>query len=413
MSDGSLAEDGQARFLGERVELTIGPVAHGGHCVARLDGQVVFVRHTLPGERVIAEITSLGTKFLRADAVEILDPSADRVEPACPFSGPGRCGGCDWQHVSLPAQRRLKEAVLAEQMLRLGKIETQIVVEPVSASGVDPDVGLNWRTRVSYAVNPDGRAGLRQHRSHEVVAISHCPIATDAVNAMGITSRPWSPEVTIEVVASSMEDQSIVVRQDRTTHVIEGPQRVRERVGELEFAVSASGFWQVHPGAPETLVGVVSDFIEPRPGKHLIDLYGGAGLFSGAFAPIVQSHGRIDMVEGNRKAIADARRVLGGDEWVRIHEGDVLEVLRMMRWRACDGVILDPPRTGAGEAVVREIARISAPRIVYVACDPAALARDVAYFDTAGYRMERARAFDLFPMTHHVESVALFTPNSD
>lgn len=388
--------------VGDLVPLTIGPVAHGGHCVARHEGQVVFVRHTIPGEEVKARITSVGAKFLRADAVEIIKPSSDRVTPACPFSGPDRCGGCDWQHVDLAAQRRLKAVVLQEQLTRLAKLDRQVEVEAVPGDRN----GLAWRTRTAFAVSADGKAGLRKHRSHDVIAISSCPISTAAVNDSGVFQQPWSPEASVEVVASSTGETSLIVTEDRKSHVVDGPARIHERVGDKEFSIHADGFWQVHPGAAQTLTSVVMDFVQPKSGHHVIDLYAGAGLFASPLADVVGVTGRIDMVEGDKGAIADARRHFDDQEWVRIHEGDVLAVMRMMRWRDCQAVVLDPPRTGAGEAVVKEIARTGSPVVVYVACDPAALARDIAYFAEAGYDLDAIRAFDLFPMTHHLETVA-------
>lgn len=388
--------------VGELVNLTVGPVAHGGHCVARHDGQVVFVRHTLPGEEIQARITSVGAKFLRADAIGILSPSADRVPAPCPFSGPDQCGGCDWQHVELAAQRRLKASVMEEQLRRLAKIERSVTVEAVPGDSN----GLKWRTRTTFAVSDEGKLGLRKHRSHDVVAISHCPISTDGVNDSGVFQRPWSEDVTVEVVHSSLGDTTVVVHEEKKSHVVEGPARVREKVGEFEFSVHADGFWQVHPGAAATLTNVVMSYLAPKAGDHIIDLYGGAGLFAAPLADVVGNTGRIDMVEGDRGAISDARRLFTDREWVRVHEGDVLAVLRMMRWRECQAVVLDPPRTGAGEAVVKEIARTNAEEVVYVACDPAALARDLAYFAEVGYRLDDLRVFDLFPMTHHMEAVA-------
>lgn len=389
--------------VGDVVTLTIGPVAHGGHCVARHDGQVVFVRHTLPGEEVKARITSVGAKFLRADAIEVVSASPDRVTPPCQYSGPDKCGGCDWQHVDLAAQRKLKTSVLREQLQRLAKIDSDVEVEAVPGDRN----GLAWRTRTTFAADDEGRVGLRKHRSHDVIAISRCPISTDAVNDSDVFQQLWSSDASIEVVASSMGDTSIVVTEDHKSHLFSGPARVREVVGESEFSIHADGFWQVHPGAATTLTNAVLDYLQPQPGHHIIDLYAGAGLFTAPLAKIVQSHGRIDMVEGDRGAISDARRHFTDQEWVRVHEGDVLSVLRMMRWRECQAVILDPPRTGAGQDVVKEVARTNAPSVVYVACDPAALARDIAYFAEVGYRLEALRGFDLFPMTHHMEALAL------
>ncbi|HEY9472736.1 MAG TPA: TRAM domain-containing protein, partial [Mycobacteriales bacterium] len=155
---------GSGPLVGYELELEVGPVAHGGHCVARYDGRVIFVRHALPGERVIAKVTEdTGGSYARADAVRVLEPSPDRVAPACAHAGPGRCGGCDFQHVSPDAQRRLKAAVVREQLARIaGTTDVAVTVEEL------PGGPLGWRTRVQFAVDVDGRVGLRRHRSRQV-----------------------------------------------------------------------------------------------------------------------------------------------------------------------------------------------------------------------------------------------------
>src|SRR5215467_5176139 len=154
--------------VGEAVEVEVGDVAQGGWCVARPAGApVVFVRHALPGERVIARVTEVTSRFARADAVEIRKPSPDRVTPPCPSARPGGCGGCDWQHAGLPAQRALKAEVIAEQLRRIAGLDREVTVEPVPGD----DDGLGWRTRVRYTVGPDGTAGLLAHRSHDVVGV--------------------------------------------------------------------------------------------------------------------------------------------------------------------------------------------------------------------------------------------------
>nr|BFE81547.1 hypothetical protein GCM10020093_041480 [Planobispora longispora] len=189
------------------IELTVGPVAHGGWCVARHDGRVVFVRHALPGERVLAEVTEETTRFLRADAVEVLEASPDRVVPPCPFAGPGRCGGCDWQHASPEAQRRLKTDVVAEQLRRLGGIEWKGRVEEVpGAPG-----GLGWRTRVQFAVDRDGTPGLRRHRSHDIEPVDACLIAHPEVERVGAETLNWRGASSVEVIASSGGDRAVVI----------------------------------------------------------------------------------------------------------------------------------------------------------------------------------------------------------
>lgn len=410
---------------GDEVELEVGAVAHGGHCVARHDGRVVFVRHALPGERVRARLTAGGpaARFLRADAVEVLVGSPDRVAPPCPYAGPGRCGGCDWQHVALDAQRRLKAAVVAEQLRRLAGIEWTVEVEPVPG---DQD-GLGWRTRVSYTIDEQGRAGFRRHRLHEVIAVDRCRIAHAEVDATGVTSARWSGVDTVEVAASSRADRSVVVRptegrrrpvrlpeldatsvligSGRAATVIRGRRYVTEQAAGRSWRVSG-GFWQVHPGAAETLVAAVLDALHPESGERALDLYSGVGLFAGALADRLGPSGIVVAVEGSRTAVADARRNLHDVPTVRLVNATVEKWIAHSGLDGVDLVVLDPPRSGARRQVVERIARLRPRAVAYVACDPAALARDVAYFSECGYGLVGLRAFDLFPMTQHVECVA-------
>jgi tRNA/tmRNA/rRNA uracil-C5-methylase (TrmA/RlmC/RlmD family) len=389
--------------VGTSVTVDVGPVAHGGHCVARHEGRVVFVRHALPGERVRAVVTEghESSSFWRADAVEVLSASPDRVEPPCPWAGPGRCGGCDWQHASLPAQRALKAAVVREQLSRLAGLEREVVVEDVPGA---PD-GLGWRTRVRYAVDATGRAGLRAHRSHEVVAIDRCRIAHDLVAAADVTGRPW-PGASVVEVAASVATGETLLRPDGT-----GPGVLTEVVGDRSFRVTGGGFWQVHPGAASALLTAVLDGLDPRPGESALDLYGGVGLFAAFVADRVGPGGRVTVVEADRSAAEDARHNLAELPWVRVERGRVDSVLRRLRLRRADLVVLDPPRSGAGKTVVSLVSGVRARRIAYVACDPAALARDLRFFADRGYALTSLRAFDLFPMTHHVECVALLEPS--
>jgi tRNA/tmRNA/rRNA uracil-C5-methylase (TrmA/RlmC/RlmD family) len=363
--------------VGDRVEAVCGPIAHGGHVVARVPGPgerpiVVFVRHALPGERVVVEITGVEKSYLRGDAVEVLEASADRVPAPCPIAGPGLCGGCDFQHVALPAQRALKAAVVAEQLQRLAGIAWDVEVEPVPG---DED-GLRWRTRMQYVALPDGRRGLRKHHSHDVVPVEDCLL--EAPGARVVVNRA-SANATLT-----------------------------ERVGDREFEVAADGFWQVHPGAPQVLVETVLGMLAPRPGERAADLYAGVGLFSAFLADAVGPTGAVLGVEGDRRAGELAARNLAGLPQAEVRTGRVERVLTGVRGGA-DLVVLDPPREGAKRIVVEQIVALAPRAVAYVACDPAALARDLAFFAERGYRLTELRAFDLFPMTHHVECVALLT----
>ena len=363
-----------------------------------LAGVVVFVRHAIPGETVVAEITegAPGDRFLRGDAVEVLSASPDRVVAPCPASGPGGCGGCDFQHVSLAAQRRLKATVVSEQLSRLAGLDVEVKVEAVPG---DED-GLRWRTRIQYAVGPDGRLGLRRHRSHDVVTVD-CLLAHP-----GLPYVAAAPEASaVEAIVTSTGQQLVVETPPRSD-----PTVLRERVGDDIYTVTGSGFWQVHPGAAGVLRDAVVTALEARPGERVADLYAGVGLFALPLARAVGERGRVEVVESDPTAVEDARRNLAGLPAVRIHRGRVERVLGgPLRDGRLDRVVLDPPRAGAKRPVVDAISAAGPRRVVYVACDPASLGRDLGLFAAHGFALESLRAFDLFPMTHHVECVAVLT----
>ena len=351
--------------MGERHEVVVERVAHGGHCVARLPatdgpGRVVFVRHALPGERVVVEITegTDGDSFWRGDAVEVPEPSPDRVDAPCPYAGSGLCGGCDFQHVTLARQRSLKADVVREQLSRLAGLDLEVTVEPVPGVPPHEHDGLRWRTRQRYVGLPGGRRGMRKHRSHDVIEVDDC-----------------------------------LIEGHPSDHTVHG----------IAFGVEGDGFWQVHPGAPEVLVDTVLDVLAPRPGESVLDLYAGVGLF-GRFLSDAVGNGRVTLIEGDTKACEHARANVPG---ATVLAGDVGAVLAEWPADPVDLVVLDPPREGARRAVVEAVTARTPRAVAYVACDPAALARDVSIFAEHGYALDRLRAFDLFPMTHHVECVAL------
>lgn len=356
-------------MVGERFEADVGPVAHGGHCVVRLpepESRVVFTRHALPGERVIVEITegTEGDRFWRGDAVEVLVASPDRVVAPCVVAGPGGCGGCDFQHVALPAQRGLKTAVVREQLRRLAGLESDVVVEAVPG---DQD-GLRWRTRQQYVELPGGARAMRKHRSHDVVKVADCLI--DAHH---------SPATSVAGVT---------------------------------FEVAEGGFWQVHPGAPTVLVETVLSFLGPRPGESALDLYAGVGLFARFLLDAVGPTGRVTAIEGDPVASALSMDNAPGVEAAAGDVGTILSTATPGLAGHVDLVVLDPPREGARRPVVEQVVARTPRAVAYVACDPAALARDVAIFAEHDYQLAALRAFDLFPMTSHVEVVALLSKGS-
>jgi tRNA/tmRNA/rRNA uracil-C5-methylase (TrmA/RlmC/RlmD family) len=420
---------------GDVIEVTATDVAHGGWCVARPDsGPVVFVRHALPNERVLARVTEVTSHLARADAVQILAPSPDRVDPPCQYAGPGGCGGCDWQHATPAAQRSLKAAVVRQQLKRLAGIDREVTVEPLAGD----EAGLGWRTRVQFAVRADGVAGLRAHRSHEVIAVDRCLIAHPAITDLAVTGRRWNGAASVEAMVGTSAGERLVIvsqpSQGRATQTtarsesIEGiaadsvirraghrltPLRGRsflsQRAAGRDWRVSAGAFWQVHPAAADALADAVMAGLRPQAGDVALDLYCGAGLFAGVLAASVGPGGVVIGVEADGVAVRDARHNLREWPWARVHRGDVAAVLRRGGLPPARLAIADPPRSGLAREVIDylAVAGNGAERLGYVSCDPATLARDIGLLAERGWALEGLRAFDAFPMTHHVECVAI------
>ncbi len=370
----------------------LGRIAHGGHCVARVAGRVVFVRHGIPGELVRIALTDTSRpRFWWAEVSEVLEPAADRAVPPCPVAG--LCGGCDFQHVGLARQRVLKAQVIAEQLHRLAGIDHPVVVEPVPGDLT----GQDYRTRMRFLVR-EGRVGLRGWRSDGLVVLPAmgCRIAHPA--ARRALRDLMLPDGEIRVAVGS--DAVSVLGQAAVPLL--GPELLTQQVTGRRYSVRAAGFWQAHSGAAELLARTVIEMLAPRVGDRALDLYCGAGLFAGALA---DAGCLVTGIEAEPTAVELARRNVPS---ARFHAGRLAQLLG--RLPGCtDLIVLDPPRAGAGERVSRRLAGLGARRICYVACDPAALARDLATFASAGYRLVELRAFDLFPMTHHVETVVLMS----
>ena len=426
---------------GQVVEFTAGDVAHGGWCVARpADGPVVFVRHALPGEQVLARITEVTTRFARAEAIEILAASPDRVTPPCPHARPGGCGGCDWQHAVLPAQRSLKAAVIRQQLRRMAGMDREITVEPLPgdqdtnqslATEATPrcGAGLGWRTRVQFAVRDDGVAGLRAHRSHRVIDVGECLIAHPSITDLGLTGRRWPGEASVEaLVATGSGERAVIVSPGRSAATateqitadavlrraghrltpVRGRGYLTQHAAGRDWRVSAGAFWQVHPAAADALTAAVLAALEPRPGDTALDLYCGVGLFAGTLASAVGPGGTVVGVEADDAAVRDARHNLREYPGVRVHRGDVADVLARGGLPPARLVVADPPRSGLAREVIDYVSAAGngVDRLAYVSCDPATLARDIGLLVGRGWVLDDLRGFDAFPMTHHVECVA-------
>jgi tRNA/tmRNA/rRNA uracil-C5-methylase (TrmA/RlmC/RlmD family) len=439
------------------LELRLGPIAHGGHTVARHEGRVVFVRHGIPGELVLARLTDAEEekRFWRADVVEVLEASPARrphfwtPADSVVAHAEGRLpvGGAEFGHIELAEQRRLKAAVVREQLERLAHLELEVEVEPVRSAGAgeaaSDDDGLHWRTRCSFAVDASGRLAMHAHRSETTVPVHDMPLAVGTIEDLRLWDADLSGVERVEVAAPACGNPPLVVftlaedlgsarlrelvgAVDAEASVsvvgsgggspltLRGRGSVAEEAGGFLYTVTGEGFWQIHRRAPETLMDAVLDAVRPVLGEggSAADLYAGAGLFTAPLAEAVGPSGSVLSVEGSPGTSRDARRTFKRQQHVDVVQGRVERVLRQRAGERFDAVVLDPPRAGAGREVVRQLVQ-SAPRaLAYVACDPASFARDLGWFREAGWRLGWLRAFDLYPHTHHVESVALLTPGA-
>lgn len=409
---------------GTEIELHIERIAHGGVSVARHEGRVVFVADAIPGETVRARLSDTRKKsFWRADTVEVLNASEHRRphvwQAASVDRDPAeRAGGAEFGHIALAHQRELKRRVLVEAMARMALVDVEAGSEHPAAGvtvgalpGDDAANGLGWRTRIRMHVAPSGALGPMAARSHRVVPVDEVPLAAPAVQAATPFGERFAGVPTVDVLAPTVGDPRLIVGE-------QAPSTIRERVGEREFRLDDSGFWQVHREAPVALTravqrAIVPDLVDPRALN--LDLYGGVGLLAAAVADEVGADTVITSVESDARATDHAAENLS--EWVgaQAESGRVDRWLRALeqgasateraRLRAAT-VVLDPPRSGAGRDVMDALGRLAPAQLVYVACDPVALARDVALAAEHGYALARLDAFDLFPHTHHLEAVA-------
>ncbi|MEE1651288.1 class I SAM-dependent RNA methyltransferase [Brachybacterium sp. J144] len=419
---------------GRLLTLSVGAPAAGGTFVARHEGRVVFVRGTAPGETVIARLLDdpaekPDARFWRAEAVEVLEPGVDRVPTVWEEASAEGIGGAEWSHIALPAQRRIASEVMQELLRRAGVSSYPIEEVQVEPATHDMD-GLGWRTRMRFAVDEQGHVGMRGWRSHDVHPLGANPLAARAIRDLdlGTWTAPEGVEA-IDAVAPSVGPASVVlvgrdldpamiripeewgdvdvsVRTSRGLVPLRGDGMVRERVGDRLFAVSATGFWQSHRRAAELLSEAVLTALRAPRGGSAWDLYGGVGLFAAVAAEQVGRDGTVVSVEGNRRASQLAAENLQDLPQVSTGTADVTDWVRARRG-GVDVVVLDPPRNGAGLELMDLLAAAVRQRIVYVSCEPSTLARDLAAIEKKGWGLTELRAFDLFPHTHHIESVAV------
>ncbi len=384
--------------IGDQIEVDVSSIAHGGHCVARFEGQVIFVRHAIPGERVVVEITGKSKNFARANCIKVINASPHRVSPPCKYAHADGCGGCDFQHIELSHQRELKSSIIREQFSRLAKIDIEVRVEEVLPT-------LHWRSRMEFTVSEGKKLALFSARSNQLIEIDQCMIASEKIDIPEINQGKLPAGKKVDVVISSGGNQEVVI-EGRENHSL-----IQEDVNGRQFSLNPISFWQSHTHAAQTLADVVHQYAQVRTGDHVFDLYGGAGLFTGALLDSVGPGGRVTLIESDENAITDAKRNFATDDNVEIVQSRVESAMK--KYVSANVVVLDPPRAGAGAQVISAVAALKPRTIVYVACDPAALARDTGYLRDQGFTLDEIRAFDLFPMTAHMECVARFIPQSE
>lgn len=345
--------------------LEITAVAYGGDGIARHEGRVVFVPYTIPGEKVRVRPVKSRRQWVRAEAVEILEPSPDRVVPPCTWFT--RCGGCAYQHIAYARQLAIKAAQVAEALRRIGKISSP-PVEPMLPSPRD----YAYRNRITVHVEPPA-IGFRGTDPREVVDITRCLLAEDAINAA-------------------------LARLRGKKHPRPGPATLRADPG-------GRGFRQVNDGAAEVLASLVSDLA--GSGGTLVDAYCGGGFFA------KRLRGQFTRVVG---LDWDARSIDAAKHDAQPHEdyraGDAAELLpHALGEPSSTVVLLDPPAQGLAPAVIETLLAARPFRVVYVSCDPATLARDVSRL-AAGYALTRAIPVDMFPQTASIETACLLAAKS-
>lgn len=388
--------------------LTTGPAANGGSCVARHDGRVVFVRYALPDEVVRVRVVSERGSYWHADVVDVIEPSPDRVESLCTIAGRTGAGCCDLAFADPAAARRIKGAVVANQLERLGGHEWSGVAEEVGDRGA-----TGWRTRVRLDVSEAGRAGFHRYHSAELAEDLTCAQLPDGM-LDGLDGSRWPPGAQLHVALDDTGRRHVVQAGARnggrkaSTQVVEGDYEAVQEIDGRQWRIPVTAFWQAHRDAPRVYSSLVSEAAGLQPGMTAWDLYGGAGVFAAVLAEGVGVTGRVLTVDTSRGAARSARAALADLPQVSVVTDSVRRALSAEQSRA-DVVVLDPPRAGAGREVIEQLAAAEVSRIIHIGCEAASFARDVGEYRRQGYAVEQLRVFDSFPLTHHVECVAVLS----
>ena len=428
--------------VGDVIELDIHDQPYGGAALGRFSRLAVFVQGAVAGDRVLARVTEVHARYARADLISVVTSSPDRVRAECPLAG--RCGGCQWQTTAMARQQTAKHGAVVEALRRVGKWEEPPVRDILTS-------GRPWRYRnkARYAVITGAKGtgiGYFGTRTHDLVSISRCPLNMERLDALlhaardllindprfedlcattnSLTGRTSAAtgETVLRVTAraaSNWEAFAGALRQRvpfvsgvvvaghprRGDRVVWGSGSLTECVRGNEYRVSAASFFQVNPFAVGNLVDTVAGAAGLQGSEILVDAFGGVGLFSFAFR---RDAARVFLIESDASALRDAKAIADAlhAENVTIVDGSVERAAR--RIHRADTVICDPPREGAGPGGIHALVSLNPRKLVYVACDPASVARDSCFLRTEGFHLAWAQPLDMFPHTYHVETVALF-----
>jgi 23S rRNA (uracil1939-C5)-methyltransferase len=408
--------------MGKRFELHLTDIAHGGDALGRHEGKVIFVPYAIPGEEALVEIVQDKGRYARGRLVELISPSPDRVDPPCPHFGPGKCGGCQWQHIAYPAQLELKAAVVGDQLARLGRLPDVPVKRPIPSASP-----WHYRNHVQFSVGDDGRLGFVATDGRRVETVEVCyllhPLLEELFTALDL-ELPELARLSLRAGVNTGDQMMIFETHDDLPPALEsdlpvscvlllsdgaaanlvGSNHITEEVIGRRFHISAPSFFQVNTAAAEELVRVVGEYLAPTGDETLLDAYCGVGTFALSLADKV---GRVVGIEEAAGAVADARLNVAELTSVEFIEGRVEALLPRLD-RPIDLAVLDPPRQGCRPEALAALIELTPRRIVYVSCDPATLARDARKLAGGGYQLLEVQPVDMFPQTYHIESVALF-----
>jgi len=408
----------------DTITLQLTDIANGGAALGRFEGRVIFVPYALPGETVRAEITQDKDRYAFASLVEVLEPSSERIAPACPHFGPDKCGGCQWQHIDYPAQLRLKSEIVADQLTRIGGIS-----DPLVRPTLPDDSAWAYRNHAQFHPVPGGGLGFQTANSKDTIPLDECPILHpllsdlyasldpdfDLPGLLRLSLRAGTATGDLMLIFEMEDDlppvletdiplSCVILLSDRAYANLIGHNHITEIVSGHTYRISAPSFFQVNTPQAAQLVRQTLAYLNLQGNETVLDAYSGVGLFT---AHLAQQSELVLGLEESPDASADLVENTTDMGNVDVIEGKVEDVLPDLEI-SINAAVVDPPRAGIDRFALDALVELSPARLVYVSCDPATLSRDAKRLERDGYHLVEVQPVDMFPQTYHVESVALF-----